>query len=384
MLLDQYSLLAAIGFSGAALCVTLLLSWVTTRTDSFLLTWAFALVLIVIGVILFGLLDRSYHPAVQCGSFAFLILGFVLVHAGCLQFRWNKAFWTHQVWLGLVAILPMAIAFAAGLSGPATILANVAIAGLLMMCGMHSWLGRHEAPLPMAVNAVLYCATAVSFLFCCIPIMIEGQMILTARPANWAEDLNSIMAIIGITGIGAISLALNQTRVARRHHNAAMTDPLTGLLNRRALFDQLGRRLVQPGTAILVIDLDHFKSINDRFGHACGDVVLERFADLLREHTAACDLVARIGGEEFCIVMPHTSPRLAKRLAEHIRLTLHARPICTLAGDVSVTASIGVAICSGSPEPFEAILERSDRACYEAKNDGRNRVQISSMLVVAA
>lgn len=384
MLFDQYSLLAAIGFSGAALCVTLLLSWATARSDSFLLTWAVAMALIVAGVVLYGLLDRRYHPAVQCASFVLLILGFALVYGGGLQFRWGRAFWTQTTIVGLAMVLPTAAGFAVGLSGAATILANIAIAVLLGMSGAQYWYGRSEAPLPMTANALLYWITAVSFLLCCVPLVAQGQLVLTTRPVNWAEDINSIVAIIGLTGIGAVSLALNQTRSARRHQSAAMTDPLTGLLNRRALFDRLASRNVEPGTATVVLDLDHFKSINDRFGHACGDVVLEHFASVLRSHLAASDLAARIGGEEFCIVMPHTSARLASRLAEGIRRSLNARRVATPAGEIAATVSIGVAICSGTPERFEALLERADRACYAAKNEGRNRVQISSLLVVAA
>ena len=384
MLLDQYSLLAAIGFSGAALCVTMLLSWVTARTDGFLLTWASALALIVVGVILFGLLDSRYNPALQCASFVFLIAGFVLVYAGGLQFRWRRAFWARSAVIGVVAVLPTIGGFALGLSGPGTIVADIAIAVLLMMSGAQSWASRAEAPVPMAVNAVLYHATAVSFLLCCIPIVADGQLVLTTRPSNWAEDLNSIMAIIGITGIGAISLALNQTRAARRHQYASMTDPLTGLLNRRALFDSFGSRVVQPGTAIMLLDLDHFKRINDRFGHAGGDVVLKRFAALLRSNLAAGDLVARIGGEEFCIVITHTSVRAASHLAESIRRGLMEHPVETSAGSIEATVSIGVALCTGTPERFEALLERADRACYGAKHEGRNRVQASSLLVVAA
>lgn len=384
MLLDQYSLLAAIGFSGAALCVTLLLSWITARRDSFLLIWSLAMALIVVGVILYGLLERGYDPAVQCASFVFLIVGFVLVYAGGLQFRWGRPFWSRMAILAIVMILPTIAGFGLGLSGPATILANIAIATLLVLSGAQYWSGRAEAPLPMVVNALLYWVIAASFLLCCIPLIANGELVLTTRPANWAEDLNSILAIVGVTGIGAVSLALNQTRIARRHQTAAMTDPLTGLLNRRALFDRLDARNVEPGTAAIVLDLDHFKNINDRFGHACGDVVLEHFASVLRNHLAASDLAARIGGEEFCIVMPHTSARLASRLAEGIRRSLNAQRVATPVGEIVATVSIGVAICSGTPERFEALLERADRACYAAKNDGRNRVQMSSLLVVAA
>lgn len=382
MLLDQFSLLAAIGFSSTALCVTLLLSWATARTDAFLLTWSLALAFIVLGVVLFAGLGDVYDPLAQCGSFVSLILGFAFVHAGGLQYRGMNR-WRRIVALLVVLTAPVLAAFALGYSGMGTIVGNISIATLLFMSGRLYWHGRAEAPLTMVANALLYSVTGVSFLLCAIPLLSSRAWILDTRPSNWAEDINSIAAIIGLTGIGAVSLALNQARIARRHQVAASTDGLTGLLNRRALFESVDDERVQPGTAAIVLDLDHFKSVNDRYGHAGGDLVLGRFADIVRDHIASCDLAARLGGEEFCIVMPNTTLRMATRLAEEIRRDLNAAEVQSPAGPIRATVSIGVACSGKAAESFEELLERADVALYTAKKDGRNRVE-SAILRVAA
>jgi diguanylate cyclase (GGDEF)-like protein len=111
-----------------------------------------------------------------------------------------------------------------------------------------------------------------------------------------------------MTGIGALSLALNQGRLARHHRRDALTDPLTGLLNRRALFDMHGNVPVGAFTAVVVFDLDNFKAINDEFGHAAGDEVLRVFAAELAGNLRQTDVAARMGGEEFALVLKRTVP----------------------------------------------------------------------------
>src|SRR5690606_12280864 len=126
----------------------------------------------------------------------------------------------------------------------------------------------------------------------------RGGLSAGRAPDNWVEDINLVVCLIGITCIGALSLALNQSRLARSHRQEAMTDPLTVLPNRRAMYERHFRTLPR-GTAVIAFDLDRFKEINDRFGHAVGDEVLRHFAMTLRSNVRPSDTVARIGGEEF-------------------------------------------------------------------------------------
>ncbi len=161
----------------------------------------------------------------------------------------------------------------------------------------------------------------------------------------------------------------------------AVTDQLTGLHNRRYMAGQLealARRAAHGGDAVaaLLIDIDHFKKINDSYGHDVGDEVLREFAVRLASNVRAIDLPCRHGGEEFVVVMPDTRLEDAERIAERIRLHVAGSPFRVMGGTelLSVTISIGVAATLGPDDKPEALLKRADEAVYEAKATGRNRV----------
>lgn len=205
-------------------------------------------------------------------------------------------------------------------------------------------------------------------------IYLKGPLIMTAPPSGWAEDVNSTMGLIGLTAIGALSLALNQARVARQHRDDANTDVLTGLLNRRAVFDQFGWRPLGVGTAVMIFDLDHFKSINDRHGHASGDETLKRFAYVLRLNASAAAATARIGGEEFLLVLPKTSEDHAIRVAEAVRIGFAREIMQGADGAFHSTVSSGVSMGSSEADTLDQALRRADQALYAAKRAGRNQV----------
>ena len=161
----------------------------------------------------------------------------------------------------------------------------------------------------------------------------------------------------------------------------AVTDQLTGLHNRRYMTGQLEalmRRSVAGGepVAVLMIDIDHFKTVNDSFGHDVGDEVLREFAVRLASNVRAIDLPVRHGGEEFVVVMPDTDLEAARRVAERIRLHVAGSPFRVMNGEelLTVTISIGVAASSGAGDSSQALVKRADEAVYVAKSQGRNRV----------
>jgi two-component system cell cycle response regulator len=161
----------------------------------------------------------------------------------------------------------------------------------------------------------------------------------------------------------------------------AVTDPLTGLHNRRYMFGQLealAQRSAKGGApvAALILDIDHFKKINDSFGHDVGDEVLREFAVRLASNVRAIDLPCRYGGEEFVAIMPDTDVEAAERIAERIRRYISGSPFRVSQGKelLTVTISIGVAEMQGEADTPEALIKRADEALYEAKAAGRNRV----------
>ncbi len=171
-----------------------------------------------------------------------------------------------------------------------------------------------------------------------------------------------------------------EERYQREIFERAVRDPLTGLFNRRYFLDQFltlerkaaGRGL---GLAVLMLDIDHFKRINDSLGHDAGDVVLREVAAVIRHSTRNEDLVARYGGEEFIAALPITSPDQAMERAERIRRGLSARRIIIESRALSVTASLGLIFAeAGRERPVNELISAADRLLYQAKNSGRDRV----------
>jgi diguanylate cyclase (GGDEF)-like protein len=131
------------------------------------------------------------------------------------------------------------------------------------------------------------------------------------------------------------------------------------------------------------MDLDYFKKINDRFGHDSGDQALKAFAELIRANIRPTDLAARMGGEEFCIVLSDANPRTSRDVAERIRTQIEAMAIPTASGPIRTTVSAGIAYSTGT-ESIRSLLMRADEALYEAKSAGRNRVQTHDLRHLAA
>jgi len=164
--------------------------------------------------------------------------------------------------------------------------------------------------------------------------------------------------------------------------DAALTDPLTGLHNRRGLEGRSEALHFRPGGAAvtqvwIMVDIDHFKLVNDTYGHEAGDEVLKAVAEALRSTARVADIVARFGGEEFVLVLPDTSAEMAARIAERLRLAIEALSTDVDGQVIRVTASFGVAQRAAQESQLE-VLERADTALFSSKKDGRNRVTMSA------
>jgi two-component system cell cycle response regulator len=161
----------------------------------------------------------------------------------------------------------------------------------------------------------------------------------------------------------------------------AITDALTGLHNRRYMESHLATLAEQAATrgkplALMILDIDYFKSINDNYGHDAGDDVLREFAVRVRKSIRGIDLACRYGGEEFVIVMPETDLHVAGMVAERLRRSIAGEPFAIHKGTkrIEVTISIGLTTLEQKGEAVADVLKRADTALYRAKHDGRNRV----------
>ncbi len=175
-------------------------------------------------------------------------------------------------------------------------------------------------------------------------------------------------------------------KIREREHYRALSsiDPLTGVLNRRefnkrAQYEiEMAWRYGRP-FSLMMIDLDHFKKINDLYGHGGGDTVLKEFCNTCYRTIRAIDILARVGGEEFAILLPETNARQAYELAERIRIAVSKLSIPVNGAEASVTVSIGIVEWSSAHQKeIEKVLADADSALYQAKSSGRNRSIIST------
>jgi len=213
---------------------------------------------------------------------------------------------------------------------------------------------------------------------------VVGNVVISiAQPLNWVNALTPLLiAVLPVIGTTAFVLLCFE-RIRRELQRIATTDALTGLPNRltigeraSALFTQA--RTLSLGFSIAVIDIDHFKQINDRHGHDAGDLVLRGVAEALATHCRGANVVGRQGGEEFVALFDganlHDAVTAAERLRAGVEATSHAFEQTTL----RVTASIGVATFDRDDQSFADVLRRADRALYAAKAAGRNCVRTES------
>jgi diguanylate cyclase (GGDEF)-like protein len=192
-----------------------------------------------------------------------------------------------------------------------------------------------------------------------------------------ADPLALSLLLVAILSVHTVSTVLRDSDV--EHRGAAILDPLTGMLNRTALVNRTSEiedqsRISGEPVAVILLDLDRFKLVNDTRGHATGDTVLREVAYRLRKELRAYDLVYRLGGEEFVVLLLGGTPAATHATAEQLRAAVAAEPIVGL----ELTVSVGIAASPrGTAFVWDDVFNRADAALYRAKADGRDRVTMS-------
>ncbi len=196
----------------------------------------------------------------------------------------------------------------------------------------------------------------------------RGAFDYLIKPYHWPEFLARVGVMARISSI------------LKRERRLAATDDLTGLLNRRVVLKRLHEELERTARyatplSCVMLDIDHFKDVNDTFGHLVGDRVLREVASITQECKRIPDLVGRYGGEEFLMLLPETDAEGAVSVAERVRKRINTRTITDTGREVRVTASLGGATCSpGCKANADDLIRQADEALYQAKHAGRNRV----------
>lgn len=263
-------------------------------------------------------------------------------------------------------------------------LSAMIIAAYTWLTAYEFWRGRHE-PLVSRWPAIALFITHGAMFLLRTPLnaLVHGQESDTVLASAWLSVL-SLEAFLMTIATAFILLAMSKERTELRHKTAAMIDPLTGLLNRRAFLQDAEALLQQQiqrdrPIGVLLIDLDHFKSINDRFGHAAGDKVLQIFAKTTRTNLRQTDLVGRLGGEEFTVVLADASVDNAYLVADRLRKAFAVGASTVDGQPLNATASIGVSVIVDPSQDLAHLITLADQALYLAKARGRNRVEVAAI-----
>jgi diguanylate cyclase (GGDEF)-like protein len=263
---------------------------------------------------------------------------------------------------------------------------RVPLLTLLLALMILRTIGRVHGPMRAEFGARLAWAIHLPALLTCVASLARSIWVLNqpVEQMNIDGQLHhspwiGLGMLLALAGVHFAFAGMQLTRMSRALVHLSRHDSLTGLLNRRAALDwlqiewQRWRRQGEP-LHLLMLDLDHFKRVNDQHGHAAGDAALVRVAEVLRATVRGTDLAARIGGEELMVALPGTSAEAAALVAERLRVGIAGQVLWSASGAVDLSVSIGVAAAVWDDASLSQWMERADAALYRAKQAGRNRV----------
>jgi len=376
--------LPTLGVLGLLLCTGIAVGFslllVVLRGQPVLRLWTASLWMLTLGVVLLGLRPwLPQVPAILGGNAAMAISSVLMLRGMALHLGQPMPLWRA---LGLVALF-MAGIFLFLVPWPSLgVRLQVFSVFAVVINGWIGWLLLRHAPPAQRVSCRLAAAVFIS------EALVYGVRLFLPVDAGAGEDIMRAGSPMFLTYLAGVMLELARCfalvlllleRLLVDLRRAARTDGLTGLLNRSAVLadgaDQLQQvRRQQRPLAVLLLDVDHFKKINDRWGHVAGDQVLQHFTAVLdRCARGHAHLLSRYGGEEFLLLLPGSGSADAARLAAAIRSALQQGPATLGSDPVAVTASIGLAMDDGQAD-LAGLIARADAALYQAKAEGRDRL----------
>ena len=372
-MLDFSSPLLAAALSGTCLSATMFAIWFTAPKARFVLTVACGILVLVAHVILFWRYTKEPDPVLCQIVLALLSLGFLILCLSAMQYLGVPSH-RRAVVPTLAAMTICAAVTSIGLDGVGFIITYATVTALLSAIGAMFWInGSHDRRILLVVS-FLSGTCAVSFALCGMVLLGKGQWALAVAPDNWAERLNSVVAVACMTGLGALTLSLHHLQAQIELKAETMTDPLTGLMNRRGLMSLYGERSFGPFMSVVMFDLDHFKRTNDVYGHPVGDQVLCRFAAVIKKYARTGVDAFRLGGEEFAVVMSRMTEERAYDLASKIGVAFGTEIVATPLGPLRSTVSGGIGFGEADGRSLDEVLAEADIALYAAKRAGRNCV----------
>jgi len=289
--------------------------------------------------------------------------------------------WLHFVAAGLAATALVAVTSTIVPHRGLTVAITPLFAGLVIPFAAAALLPRQGGSHPERALA------AILGLFTIFELCVGAIALLAGRDGDpFYLNLYSHILFLGLpalfAGSGLFTIFLQGADLSAELKRQSMTDPLTSVLNRRGLSEAANRAIQESRSkdrelSVFVADIDHFKSVNDRFGHDAGDRVLQQFAALLRNLVGNQGIVGRLGGEEFAVLLPGTSSTAALDLAEAVRKGTLTLKVAAPSSIATITASFGIAAFVSGDEGFSDLLNRADAALYQSKRSGRDRSTVA-------
>ena len=379
MLLDVPTLFVVAIFVTTILGFFLLFAWVQDRSIRALAWWGAAYLIGGISVAIYTMQDSLSNALSMAIGNALLFLACGVIWSGARLFQGREVL---PIWMFAGAMAWLTALTLPGFSESALAritLSSVAISVYTILTALELWGGRKERLMSRWPAIAVLVLQGVVFLSP-IPIIVfstsgENSVLFSA---GWF-GVFALETLLYAIATAFIVLTMAKERSEQIHRAAATIDPLTEIFNRRALLDA-GRRILgriawdkQP-VAVLMFDLDYFKKVNDRYGHAAGDRALQIFARTAGAKLRATDIIGRLGGEEFAAVLPSTNLNAAKTAAERVRVAFEAAAKEIDGMPIGGSVSIGVTATEDPDCDIDALLAMADKALYVAKAEGRNRV----------
>jgi diguanylate cyclase (GGDEF)-like protein len=386
MLFDIDTLFRVTVYVEAILGLLLLFAWVQNTAIRAVCWWGFAHLIRAGSVVLFGLYGSVPDLISIDLANALLFTSFAATWTGARSFDGRAGEPVYFVTGAVVWLLICRLPVLDGAIELRALIACAIISAYTWSTAYEFWRGREEHLVSRWPAVFMLFAQGALFLLHTPLIAVLPRSVVASSDlfgSVWLTVL-SFEGLLFTISVAFILLAMAKERIELMHRRAAMLDPLTGIANRRAFLQEAEalaerhRAAPQPAS-LLLLDLDHFKAVNDRFGHAVGDRVLQIFAAVTRGVLREKDLFGRFGGEEFVILLPEATAEHGLAVAERIRAALAEAAGIVDDKPVGGTVSIGVAQCDGPALDLVSLLAQADRALYLAKENGRNRVEAASL-----
>jgi diguanylate cyclase (GGDEF)-like protein len=385
--LDVNTLFLVTIYVEAMLGLLLLFAWIQNPGIHAVAWWGSAHLLRAGSVCLFGMFGNVSDAISIDLANAVLFTAFAVTWTGARVFDGKAVHPLYLVGGAILWLLACRAPFFADSMDARVLLSSGIITAYTWATAYEFWCGRSE-PLVSRWPAIFMLFAHGSLFLLRTPL----SQILPWSPTNQVFDsvwltVLSFEALLFTIAIAFILLAMAKERTELRHKTAALVDPLTGIANRRAFLEEVAVLAKRQGSdprpaAVLLADLDHFKSINDRFGHAVGDHVLQVFAETASAKLGPCDLIGRLGGEEFAVVLYDAGRDKGLAVAERIRLSFADAASDIDGRPVGGTVSMGMVVAEEGLLDVQALLAQADEALYCAKERGRNRIEVASLGLV--